>query len=417
MKTWLVAYADEAFLSSAQRLVESARLHGLDECRLWTRQALEQTAFYRIHKSVLDHLRGGGYWLWKPFVIAETLKELAPGDLLVYADAGLELTASFDPLFELCRARAPMMLFAGHYEDVGAPGPNVCGKWTKRDCFAFLDCDQPRYHHAPMVDASLLVLARTRESLAFIREWQLCCGHRQLLTDEANVCGRPNLPEFLEHRHDQSILSLLAAREGLELFRHPSQHGNHAKAAPYRQPGEWLRHPYGSKGVYDNSPYPTLVNHHRGRVERQIELVVNLQRTVPAPRTEVFAAWTSLDVLRQWRPLGHPVVHAEMDVRPGGAYRFATSLSGDPEALVWLAGGYVDVQPPARLVYSWPGPTQVTVAFEDCAGGTAIALRHGVFDNEKMFFYHVRAWQAFLDTVGAAFAAGGAPTAAEASRS
>jgi len=40
---------------------------------------------------------------------------------------------------------------------------------TKRDCFVLMDCDEPRYHEAPMLDASLVVLRKTERSLEFVR--------------------------------------------------------------------------------------------------------------------------------------------------------------------------------------------------------------------------------------------------------
>ena len=83
-------------------------------------------------------------------------------------------------------------------------------------------------------------------------------------SDRPNVCGLHNLPGFIEHRHDQSILSLLALRDQLEVIRHPSQYGNHLKDEPYREPGEWKSRPYKVDEIYFNSPYGALLNHHRG---------------------------------------------------------------------------------------------------------------------------------------------------------
>lgn len=128
-----------------------------------------------------------------------------------------------------------------------------------------MGCDEPRLHRGQMLDASLLVLVNHERSRAFVREWLAACTQSRILTDEPNVCGLANLPGFLDHRHDQSVLSLLATRDGMEIFRHPSQNGNHAKDESVRQPGEWTRHRYGYGGIFHNSPYPTLLNHHKNR--------------------------------------------------------------------------------------------------------------------------------------------------------
>ena len=54
-----------------------------------------------------------------------------------------------------------------------------------------------------------------------------------------NICGKENINGFLEHRWDQSILSLLAHKYNLELFRMPTQFGNHYKTKQYRIEGEF----------------------------------------------------------------------------------------------------------------------------------------------------------------------------------
>lgn len=265
MSSYLVSYATGRYVQSQRGLIESAREHGVDHARPLGRRSLKQTPFYRLHRPILDQPRGAGYWLWKPFIVNQTLKEMRDGDILIYSDAGIEIVAGLTPLLDLA-ARQEIVLFDGrHYDDAGAPGPNRCAKWTKRDCFVALECDEPRYHDAPVLDASFTVFAKSARSVRFAQEWLLYCCQPHALTDQPNRCGLPNLPSFIDHRHDQSILSLLAARDRLELFRHPSQLSNHFKPKSFREPGEFHRLPYGSKGIMRNSAYPTLLNHHRGR--------------------------------------------------------------------------------------------------------------------------------------------------------
>lgn len=41
-----------------------------------------------------------------------------------------------------------------------------------------------------------------------------------------NVTGKKNYQTFIEHRHDQSVFSLLSKKYKLQAFRDPSQFGN-----------------------------------------------------------------------------------------------------------------------------------------------------------------------------------------------
>jgi hypothetical protein len=261
----LVSYATGSFAQHQATLADSALRHGVKVVHTWDGKALTATAFYAANRGILDRERGAGYWLWKPFIILDALNRMDEGDVLLYADAGIEVVADLSCLTKHCRDAGGLMLFAGHYEDIGALGPNSCGRWTKRDCFVLMGCDERRYYDAQMADASFLVLGKTEHARRFVSEWLAYCMHSAIVTDQPNVCGLPNLPGFIDHRHDQSVLSLLAARERIAYFRHPSQYGNHLKTRPFRQPGEWTRYEYGHWGIFENSEYGTLLNHHRGR--------------------------------------------------------------------------------------------------------------------------------------------------------
>jgi uncharacterized protein YndB with AHSA1/START domain len=400
MKTWIVSYADASFRSAQEQLMASAARFGIDLLRPWNRTQLEQTPFYRWQKDILDQRRGGGFWLWKPYVINETLKEIGPDDCLIYADSGFDIVADLSPLFDLFTPNMDIMIFASHFDDERVPGPPYCSRWAKRDCLVFMDCDEPRYHQAEIVDAGFILLHKTPRAIAFVREWLLYCCQRQILTSEPSVCGLPELPDFIGHLNDQAVLSLLAKRAELERFRHPSQRGNHAKEERFREPGEWTRFPYGAKGIYANSPYGTLLNHHRGFIG-QSDLTVSLRRTLPGLREQVFAAWTRSEILGSWSPPDFQVVAAEADVRVGGSYHVrladARVRAQKTKPPLEIVGTYLEVQPPARLTYSAPLNTQVSVEFRDQGSETAVALEHGRFPSERVRENWVVLWNSFLD--------------------
>lgn len=414
MKTWLVCYADAAFETGRERLAASARAHGVDICRAWTRADLERTPFYRQHRELLALRRGGGYWLWKPYIIGRALQEADEGDVLIYADAGVEIVDDVAPLVAWCRERE-MLLFAGHYDDVGAPGRNTCGKWTKRDAFAFMECDEPRFHEGQMLDACALVVMRTRRTLAFVREWELLCTQPALLTDAPNRGELPNLDAFIEHRHDQSILSLLAIRDGWPAFRHPSQNGNHAKAERWRQEGEWIRWPYGTHGVYDNSPYPTIMRHHCGFLGQR-DLRLALRHASAIPRSRLFEAWLDPDVWQQWTYLECRVGAARIDARAGGRLALAI-VSPHRFEITDLLTGEVSravaeltlLEPPATIEMAWPPGTRLRIELHDRDGGTDVTLVHDGFPSERSRETYRRSWSVFFETLDRACAAAAAP--------
>jgi hypothetical protein len=255
----LLGFATPGFQQSLEMSFREARSY-FATLRAWTPEELRATQFFGEHREILEAARGAGYWLWKPYIIRERLEALPEGDVVVYLDAGAMIVADPSPLFRICKD-VEIVLFAGHYE--GAAGrPYQCGHWTKRDCFVLMGCDEPRYHQAPMADASMVVVRNGPYGRRFMDEWLAFASRAEIITDVDSTTG-PERPDFVGHRHDQSILSLLAVRHGLSLFRGPSQYGNHCKLPEYRVSGEWVRRPYGSDGIFTNSPYGTIVRHHR----------------------------------------------------------------------------------------------------------------------------------------------------------
>jgi uncharacterized protein YndB with AHSA1/START domain len=108
-----------------------------------------------------------------------------------------------------------------------------------------------------------------------------------------------------------------------------------------------------------------------GAVERQI--VVG--RVYQAPRELVFRAFTEQDHLEQWwGPTGFTLTTHEMDVRPGGTWRF---LMHGPDGVDYPnTVVYEEIAAPARLVYRHEDPAfRTTVTFDEFMGMTALTMR------------------------------------------
>jgi uncharacterized protein YndB with AHSA1/START domain len=110
---------------------------------------------------------------------------------------------------------------------------------------------------------------------------------------------------------------------------------------------------------------------------------VLIERVFDAPRERVYAAFTDPDLIPQWwGPRGTTTVVDQMDVRPGGAWRFVHRNSDGSET--GFRGTYREVTPPERLVYTFewegmPGHILVeTVVFEDLGGRTKVT-DHSLF--------------------------------------
>lgn len=104
-------------------------------------------------------------------------------------------------------------------------------------------------------------------------------------------------------------------------------------------------------------------------------------RVFDAPRELVFNAWIDPEHIGQWwGPRGFTTTIDEMDMRPGGVWRFV--MHGPDGVDYQNKVVYVEIARPERLVYNHssgeegdPGEFQVTVTFNEQGGKTEVTLR------------------------------------------
>jgi uncharacterized protein YndB with AHSA1/START domain len=97
-------------------------------------------------------------------------------------------------------------------------------------------------------------------------------------------------------------------------------------------------------------------------VTRPSELEIRVEREFDAPREHVFSVWTDPQLIPEW--WGEGTVVEEMDVRPGGRWRFNTGYGA-------VEGEFHEVEPPARLVQTFQNHVQ-TLEFEDLGERTKL---------------------------------------------
>ena len=209
----LVNYATPEFARYRRLSSETALGYGGFACVLERSPADLDAAFRRRHAALLAVPRGGGYWLWKPYVIERALRRLDADDCLFYADAGVFFTGPVQTVAALLRrGGGPLLAFAGSA---------VEREWTKRDAFVLLGCDAPRYADTRQALAGISAWRRCAESFEFVAAWRRALEDERIVGDAPSRCGAPEYPGFRAHRHDTSAFSLLCKQRGIALHRLP----------------------------------------------------------------------------------------------------------------------------------------------------------------------------------------------------
>ena len=125
------------------------------------------------------------------------------------------------------------------------------------------------------------------------------------------------------------------------------------------------------------------------------ELEIPVERIFDAPRAHVYSVWTDPALIPEW--WGDGTVVEEMDVRPGGSWRFRTAYGV-------VEGEYREVEAPQRLVQTFQNHLQ-TLEFEDLGEQTKLTqtmlfgtteerdttMQYGVEDGAKQGFARIDA--------------------------
>jgi hypothetical protein len=208
-----VSFGTDSFRQSLTRLCRSAKKFGLRDIRIYRRDHPAVRRAIEENPRIMGQRRGAGYWLWKPYVLLDTLNDVPKEAVVIYSDAGHRYIADPAPLIELAATR-DIVLFHNN-------GRHLQRSWTKRDCFVLMHADLPEHWNALQLDASIQIYRASEKARDFLLELREVMRDERILCDEANTCGLPNFEEFRDHRHDQSVLTILALKHGIETFPSP----------------------------------------------------------------------------------------------------------------------------------------------------------------------------------------------------
>jgi hypothetical protein len=265
MTDYLVSYSTKEYYRRHAELNESAGKFGLHNVISFYDHDLKATPFYQKNIEILINPKGAGFWLWKPYFIRRALDQIYEGDSLLYVDSGSLFVSGPRDLFNICKTNKTGILAFDTW-------PLNNSQWTKRDTFINLGADEPRYWEAKHIIATVIAFKKSKFTVDFVDEWLEKCQNVNSITDIKNINGKENLQDFIGHRMDQSILSILIEKYKIETYRNPSKWGNFLKMPAFREKGEYVGYPYGvrdsmigySPNPYFNSPYRTIFEFNRG---------------------------------------------------------------------------------------------------------------------------------------------------------
>ena len=197
----------QKYFSAAERLYYQVKqLCIFDFTYAFTENGLKKgDTFWSQHKKFIeDFKRGYGYWIWKPYLIKKNMEKLSYGDTLLYLDAGCEVDISKRE--SLCKLMNQVRtdLIIGTYTFYKEK------QYTKVDLIEKLEMNDEKYMESIQRQAGALLFLVCEKTVALVDDWyNLACDYHNI-DDTPSII--PNKDGFIEHRHDQSIFSLLTKK-------------------------------------------------------------------------------------------------------------------------------------------------------------------------------------------------------------
>ena len=208
-KIHLITYGDNNFTKSKQRINnEAINSDWFDSVTVYGPENLDND-FKLKFKNILEQSRGGGYWIWKSYIIKKKLDEINDNDILIYLDAGCSINPQGKDRFN----KYVEMLNNSDEGGISFELTHPEKKYTTKEIFNYFNIDiNGEIANSGQILATVRIMKKNKNLMNLINlESKTLYDNALLFTDHYN-----NNQEsyFKDNRHDQSILSLVRKKVG-----------------------------------------------------------------------------------------------------------------------------------------------------------------------------------------------------------
>jgi len=209
-KIHLISYGNDIFTKSKKRLYEEAsKCCWFDTITIYGPEYLSEE-FKNEFIDLLKQPRGAGFWIWKFDIIKQQLTKIANNDILIYLDAGCSINANGKARF----IEYIEMLNNSNESIISFQMPHNERKYTNKELFNHFNMTiNDNNGKSGQFVGGILIMKNTKKMIKIIDECINVLRTDNLLVTEHynknNQCY-----DFIDNRHDQSILSLVRKKYG-----------------------------------------------------------------------------------------------------------------------------------------------------------------------------------------------------------
>lgn len=155
---------------------------------------------------IQNNPKGYGYWIWKPYLILKLMESLDEGDVILYMDSGCQINYNAVDRLKFYYDKALEyngLCFETDFDEL---------MFTKMDTYLKVFPEKNGGIDTPHIMATSMLLKTTEENKKFLKEWYEIAFDQKYRYIDDSPSVEENSEKFLDHRHDQSIFSLLVKK-------------------------------------------------------------------------------------------------------------------------------------------------------------------------------------------------------------
>lgn len=166
----------------------------------------------KLHEKFMKLSRGYGYWIWKYFLISKLFENIPENDIILYLDAGCSIN-------EKAVERLKFYYQIANKFNILAFKLNYLEKkYTKKDTYSRIIGNDETFYDNEQVHASAFFIKKTKNMIEFIEEIKKVSIENDYHYVNDNESVLKNDKTFIEHRHDQSLFSLMCKKNNAHLI-------------------------------------------------------------------------------------------------------------------------------------------------------------------------------------------------------
>ncbi len=204
-KVYGISYASRRFINRYDKIQNEANNSNyFDNFKCYREEDIDDE-FKKRFDSVWNNPRGGGYWIWKNYLILRKLNEIDDNDILVYIDAGCKLNTNnqaiknFNKYIDLVNNHwTGLLKFEDAHKEYKYTNKHTINFFEKKFNIKLDD-----YVNKNQLIGGILVIRKNKFSMDYFN------NINKILNEDVDLFSDKYNLQNEEHRHDQSISSLL----------------------------------------------------------------------------------------------------------------------------------------------------------------------------------------------------------------